>query len=475
MFKGVSLKLLLGMTALTFTVVPGVIASEPEDTVAGEVIVQIVSGSNRSEIAREVDAEITDSIPDQNIYLLRIPAQTPIADAVSKLEKKRGVLIVQPNTYIGLPEINQISQSFPDQTRPIYLQGIEPALYYTQPGSYDIGLDSAQLISTGSNVVVAVIDNGIDADHPAFVGAIAPGGHDFVDDDSDPSEAGGPMSGHGTFVAGLIRLTAPDCSILPFRAFDSTGLGTAFSITEAIYASMTAGAKVINMSFSMYTMSPMIKAAVREARQAGIVMVASTGNDHVSDSTYPAAWPEVIAVSAIDESEQSAWFSNYGDYIDICAPGVNLYSALTGEYQWGTWSGTSFSAALVSGACALDLSYRPSLTPQQVSENLIRSARTQLDWGTVTATDAIYYGSGCLDAFQALITLACGDVDNNGSIDVADLVSLTEYVTSQGPPPVVSLRVGDVNCDGSVDMADVEMMRGFIAHGKGLPKPCYSR
>ncbi|HKK21973.1 MAG TPA: S8 family serine peptidase, partial [candidate division Zixibacteria bacterium] len=281
--------------------------------------------------------------------------------------------------------------------------------------------------------------------------------------------------GHGTFVSGLISLTAPGCKILPLRAFDTLGLGTTFGITRAIYAAIDEGAEVINMSFSMYSASTALRTAVKDARHAGIVMIASAGNDHTNDSTYPAAFPEVIAVSSIDESEQAAWFSNYGEYVDLCAPGVNLYSALAGDYEWGTWSGTSFSAALVSGACALELGYRTSLTPQQAGEDLIRSARTELAWGIVTPSDAIYYGSGCLDVYEALLGLACGDIDNSGWVDMSDLVGLAEYILDGGPPPVVSLRVADLNCDGVVNAVDLEVMKGLIARGKGLPKPCYLR
>ncbi len=450
-------------------------AAVPEDTLVGEIIVKVAPGSNRSDIAKEVDGQITDSVTNKNIYLVRISDEMSLSEAMTELGAKQGVMSAEPNRYIGLPEINQISQSFPDQSRPPYLAGVEPTSFYSQPSAYNIGLDSAQLISLGKGVVVAVIDNGIYATHPLLASSLVPGGYDFVANDSDPSEEPGPMYGHGTFVAGLIRLTAPGCKILPFRAFDTTGLGTTFGITRAIYAAVDQGANVINMSFSMYSSSQMLRTAVREARRAGVVMVASVGNDHASDSTYPAAFPEVLAVSSIDESEQAAWFSNYGEYVDICAPGVNLYSALAGDYQWGTWSGTSFSAALVSGACALELGYRRNLTPQQAGEDLVRSARIDLAWGTVTQADAIYYGSGCLDIFAALVGLACGDIDNSGAIDIADLVSLTNYINNGGPPPVVSLRVGDINCDGEVNAADLEAMKGLVTRGKGLPRPCYLR
>ncbi|HKK20856.1 MAG TPA: hypothetical protein VJ983_05230, partial [candidate division Zixibacteria bacterium] len=113
-------------------------AAEPEDTLLGQVIVKMTPGTSKSDVARAVDGQVTDSLVSRNLYLLEIPSEMSVSDAVSKLEKRQGVMSAEPNRYIGLPEINQISQSFPDQSRPVYLQGVEPSSFYAQPSAYDI-------------------------------------------------------------------------------------------------------------------------------------------------------------------------------------------------------------------------------------------------------------------------------------------------------------------------------------------------
>ena len=408
-----------------------------------------------------------DTIIDINTFLIGFPDSLPVDTVIQILLPRLGVLTVQPNFMLGVPEVNQISQSFPDESRPGFLRSENPPSYYEQPGTYSIGLDSAHLIATGQDVVVAVIDNGLELTHPLFVGALQDTGYDFVDHDFDPTEEPGDMYGHGTFVSGLVLLSAPDCKLIPYRAFNENGRGNSFDVSKAIYQAIEEGVEIINMSFGFYQADLIVVTAVSYAYEQGIVMIASVGNDSTSQELFPAAYTEVMAVSAIDTLELIAGFSNYGDYVDVCSPGVNVYSSLPGEYEWGTWSGTSFSTPLVSGICALVLQQGPTLTADEVYETIRVSARTELDWGTITPPDP-YYGYGCVHAWRALTAWICGDVNNSRKVNITDLTYLTEYLFMGGPPPP-TMEAANVNGNDGVNVADLNYLVSYLFRsGSGL-------
>lgn len=162
-----------------------------------------------------------------------------------------------------------------------------------------------------------------------------------------------PLFGHGTMVAGLVRLVAPGASILPLRAFDAYGVGESTDIVRAIYYAVDHDADVINLSFSMNRQSSAIKEALRYAREHGVVVVAAAGNRSSNALTFPASDNRVIGVAASENDDALADFSNYGpNNADLVAPGVALISAYPGGYYAAGW-GTSFSTPLVAGAAAL--------------------------------------------------------------------------------------------------------------------------
>jgi thermitase len=205
---------------------------------------------------------------------------------------------------------------------------------------------------------VAVIDTGIDTGHPAFSGDLAQG-HDFLDNDDDPSEEGrGRIFGHGTMVAGVIALLAPEVTIMPLRAFDSDGTGKASKVGQAIRYAARNGADVITMSFGTTKKTAPIEKAIAFASRRGVTLIASAGNNDTSFPVqYPASDRNVLAIAATDNADIKAEFSNYGDHIAVCAPGVSIYSAYPGNrFAWG--DGTSYAAAFVSGEAALVLSSR---------------------------------------------------------------------------------------------------------------------
>ncbi len=447
-------------------------ALPPSEPIPGEAILRFAPDAEPDSVIAGTGAVFEDSISGPRTFLVSFSATIPVDTMVNRLQARQGVLKAQPNFRHQLPEIQQMSQSFPDQNAPAYLEDVSPSPYYDQQALNTIIADSAALFSTGESVVVAVIDNGIDVLHPLFAGSIDPSGYDFVDDDYNPDEVPGQVYGHGTFVSGLIRLIAPDAHLMPIRTFDTAGVATTFDICEAIYWAIDYQADIINMSFGLYKDYPIIDAVMDDAFQAGVLMVAASGNDGLALSAYPAGHDGVLSVAALDSLELLADFSNYGDNLDVCAPGVNLYSALAGEYDWGRWSGTSFAAPLVTATCALILSRDAEATASELHCHIRNSARTDFAWGSITAPDSLY-GFGCLDAHHAVMSYAFGDMDTSGKLNLADITALISFVYLKGAPAAIDESLGDFDCDGKINLADITGIISYVYLGGTDRWPCY--
>ena len=262
----------------------------------------------------------------------------------------------------------------------------------------------------GEGVIVALLDTGVDTAHPDLAANII-GGWNFVDDNDNITD----LDGHGTMVCGVVAAVAnngigvagvaPNVTIMPLKVLSESG-GTLFDLSSAITYAANHGANVIGMSLGGNSSRiPMaLESAINSAYQKGCVLVAAAGNDGSNELFYPAAYDNVIAVSAIDENNTKASFSNYGDYIDFCAPGVNILTTWTnGTYAYG--SGTSFSAPFVTGVVALMLSKYPSLAPENVTATLRAEA---VDLGDAGWDQ--FYGWGLVDAYAAVTQPAIPEV-----------------------------------------------------------------
>lgn len=247
----------------------------------------------------------------------------------------------------------------------------------TQPAARQLDLAAAQGMTEGAGVRVAVLDTGVDASHPYLAGRVT-GGWDYVDDDADPSEGqGGEVYGHGTFVAGLVHLVAPRATIIPMRVLDQTGKGDGYQIAEAVRDAVALGARVINLSFGTTNQveSKVLADMIKYARSKGVITVAAAGNDADEVRHWPAAQPEVIGVSALDDSnERLADYSSRGDWVDVAALGTHLISLKPGG-GFDVWSGTSMAAPVVSGQLALVIAVAPRQYASQVEDEVAATAR----------------------------------------------------------------------------------------------------
>jgi subtilisin family serine protease len=288
----------------------------------------------------------------------------------------------------------------------------------TQWGLRQVGLPLAWERTRGTNVVVAVLDTGVDAAHPDLQGAVLPG-FNLVDPSAPPSDD----NGHGTAVAGIIAARTDNhigvagicwtCSILPVKVLGADGTGDTATVAAGIIRAADAGARVISMSFGGPAPDPTLSSAVAYAEAKGAILVAAAGNSGSSVPFYPAADPGVISVAATDESNHLYDWSDYGPWVQVAAPGCDSATGSSGGYV--DFCGTSAAAPVVSGIAALALSVVPDASRNQVVA-AVEGTATSIGDGT---------SSGLVDASNAL-----------GALGVA-VPAPVQVLTANG-----SLRVG---------------------------------
>ena len=284
-----------------------------------------------------------------------------------------------------------------------------PAGIDAQPALRKIGLPVNVPRQSLQPVIVAVIDSGLDWAHPHLAPENiwrnpAPGVEPAFPDDQIGWNFVGKNNlpwddfGHGTFVAGLIVAVNPAARIMSLKVLDEFGGTWASSVAQAIEYAANRGARVINASLGGEGLSPMVQAAIDHARSRGAVVIVAAGNGGINAATWgPVSQRGVLAVAATDPADRRAAFGNWGQSVDLAAPGVDIVSLrarwsdfllvssggkdytaganITGADRWlFRASGTSFAAPLVAGAASLLVSRDPNLTPRQVERMLLESA-----------------------------------------------------------------------------------------------------
>ena len=415
---------LLGLFVLAFGLSAPVLARGAFDAdLPGEVLLKLRSTDGLAPLLSRYPLTLVSRFGARPIYRLKIVGTADLKTMVGQLALEPEVMIAETNPEAQSPEARK---NIP------WAVG-DPTAYVAQWAPQALRLPQAHARTTGAGVRVAVLDTGIDANHPLFAGRLLPG-FDFVDFDSDPSETGSVVNagyGHGTHVAGLVTMVAPGARIMPLRVLDAEGVGNAWVLAEAmLYAvdpdgnpETNDGAHIINLSLGslartrvMASISNIVScgAAIagdavadrsdpgyaddetRCARRPGAMVVAAAGNDaSVSVKEYPAAESQygLASVAASSALQRLAVFSNSGPWIDLAAPGEGITSAFPGG-GWATWSGTSMAAPLVAGVGALVRSGVRSIAPRDIVRRLTRTASvlcgtslTQVDaWAALTDT-----------------------------------------------------------------------------------------
>jgi subtilisin family serine protease len=361
-------------------------------TVTNEIVAEIdgsLSNAQADELARRHGLVRLDSqnfpLIGGTIGLFRVTERRPLETARRELATEASVRSAQPNFRYILQDS---------------LQAQKAALTEGDPAQYalpKLRLPEAHTLAHGANVTVAVIDSGIDVKHPELAGSIA-----------SSFDALGSKEGphiHGTGIAGAIvahaRLmgSAPAAKILVIRAFGVAQNGaesSSFIILKSLDYAVSHGVQIINMSFAG-PKDALIERGIAAVAAKGIVMVAAAGNAGAkSPPLYPAANENVIAVSATDDHDRLFAASNRGGYVAVAAPGVDIFLPAPDE-KYQMTSGTSFSAAYVSGIAALLLERNPALKPDEVRATLMKTAH---DLGAPGRDDL--FGAGEADAYAAV-------------------------------------------------------------------------
>jgi subtilisin family serine protease len=355
---------------------------------------------------------------------------------VNLVDSLLGIQSIEPDALLPIPAVplNSIPSGLNDTTLVNYYGTLVTHGYAAQPAAQIIRLADAQNgFAVSGKGIVAVIDTGVDPNHPVLYPVLLqgydftrnqPGASEWLDvastglniqdtqDDQpvkvqqssaailDQSSAaildGSPYVafGHGTMTSGLVHLVAPNAKILPLKAFSSNGTGNLSNIIAALYYAVAHKANVVNMSFDLSYSSPALSQAISYANKSGLVLVAAAGNESTSARVYPASISgSVVGIASTTDWDSRSSFSNYGSAdVWIAAPGENVISTYPGG-TYGSESGTSFSSPLVAGTVALMLSQQT--VNQSKAANALQHA--------VQLTPDLNHGR--LDVYQALSAL----------------------------------------------------------------------
>jgi len=372
---------------------------------------------------------------------------------VNLVDSLLGIQSIEPDSLLPIPAVplNNIPSGLNDRTLVNYHGTLVTHGYAAQPATQIIRLSDAQNgFDVSGTGIVAVIDTGVDPNHPVLSPVLLQG-YDFTRNQSGASEwldvsstglgtadntcsgpvqvqqssaaildqsCNGPVKvqqssaaildqssaaildgspyvafGHGTMTSGLVHLVAPGAKILPLKAFSSNGTGNLSNIIAALYYAVKNKANVVNMSFDLSYSSPALSQAVSYANKAGVVLVAAAGNEGTSARVYPAAMAgSVVGIASTSDWDARSSFSNYGSAdVWIAAPGENVISTYPGG-TYGSESGTSFSSPLVAGTVALMLSAKQQPMNQSQAANALQHA--------IPLTPDLNHGR--LDVYQAV-------------------------------------------------------------------------
>ena len=382
------------------------IGSVSADYVPGEILIKFKPSHTISAMeASTYEKSVAVVSSNVNELSRRCNVSVPL---VKRWEKSIGLTVLKFSSETDIIPILEKYRSDPsvEYAEPNYIRHASvttnDTYYNLQWGIVKIKADEAWDIDKGdTSIIVAVLDTGVDSNHPDLQAKLY-SGYDFVNNDPDSDDD----NGHGTHVAGIIGAitnntegvagTSWYCRIMPVKVLDSAGSGNDGDIASGLLYASVNGVKIINMSFGAVGTSSTLNNALSTAYDRGCVLIAAAGNDGVSVEFYPAAYEKCIAVSATDSNDLKASFSNYGSWIDVAAPGVNILSTLPGN-NYGYESGTSMAVPFVSGVAALVFARYPNSSNSEVE---LRLKLGTDDIGPIGKD--IYFGYGRINALKAI-------------------------------------------------------------------------
>jgi thermitase len=360
------------LTALTLLLAAGAAgAAEPKkEFVAGEVLVKFKPGQDGpgAKAIREIGGKALEKLSRIDVSRIKLPGGTTVEQALAKLSKLPFVEYAEPNLIV----------------RPTAWAPADPR-WNEQWGMRTTRVPAGWGLSTGSgNVVIAIVDTGVDLAHPDLVQRLV-AGYDFVDNDDRPEDVGG----HGTHCAGIAAASAnnnlgiagvcPNCSVMPLRVMKPEG-GSSSDVAKGIVWAADNGARVISLSLGGYFASSAQEDAIRYASSKGALVVAAAGNQGIDSPHYPAYHEDCLAVGSTDQGDNRSDFSNHGSWVDVAAPGTLIMSSVPGG-KWEYKSGTSMATPFVAGLAGLLFS-RSGATATSVRRAVEQGAVPVGNWVT---------------------------------------------------------------------------------------------
>jgi type VII secretion-associated serine protease mycosin len=409
---------------------PPTVASTGE-VVPGEVVVMFHDPDAAPRVAKARGLAVVAAlgVPAKGMPSVLSTAGRPVDQVLGELRADPNVAYAEPSYRVHV--VNE---------------GVVAAVGVNDPmtaGQYSLDqmrVRDAWALSKGGSGVVAVLDTGVQANHPDLSGRVL-AGYDFANDDSNAADD----NGHGTWVAGIIAAKPNDGygiagiswsdRILPVKIMTREGTGSTSDLIAGIRWAADHGATVINMSVGGFPYSQGVQDAITYAWNKGIVLVGAAGNNNRDEKFYPASMANVVSVSATQVNDEFSHWSSYGDAVDVSAPGssvqtTNCTVCTYAEHNtWGSHtyiSGTSFATPNVAGVVALIRARNPSWTPQQVVNRLFSTVddRGFAGWDK-------RYGRGRVNAYRALgasvaqVGRAAGDaLEGNNSLASARVIAL---------------------------------------------------
>ncbi len=401
-------------------------AQVPADIVPGEILVGFRPGTpaqSVNAVHQQHGGQVKLVIARLGVHVVRVPPGQELA-AIASYRR-------DPN--IRFAEVNAIYRAIGAPNDPKLFDQWQYFNTGQDAGTADADIDAVQAwsITDGSpDVAIAVLDTGIDQSHEDLKGKIV------QNVNLTSASSWDDMHGHGTHVAGTaaavtnnalgVAGTCPRCVLFNVKVADDSGSATADAIARGIIWAMEQGARVVNLSLGGTQPSNTIEAAIEEAWNQGVVVVAAAGNAGVSQPFYPAAYERVIAVAATDRTDTKASFSNYGEWVDVAAPGVEILSTAPDHVnqiwlfpaKYGTLSGTSMAAPHVAGVAGLVWS--SGVCAQAVSQAACVRERVERTADPIPGTGQ-YWTAGRINACRA-VGGSCG------------------YRTSNEPPVVLTVN-----------------------------------
>lgn len=402
--------LLLGVLILLVSVV-GVLskkqasAKRENEFAQGEILVKLkegVSPDEAGEVHRQLGGRVKETIPGIDVQVVAV--KDNVDRAISAYARERLVEYAEPNYIahaLGLPDDTYFDRQW----------GMDNTGQTGGTVDADIDAPEAWDLTTGnSEVKIAILDTGIDQTHEDLASKIG------LQENFTDSSTVDDLYGHGTHVGGIAAAVTNNTtgvagvgyqtSLMNAKVLGDDASGYYSWITSGIIWATENGAKVINMSLGGNRKSSALEDAVNYAWSNGVVIVAAAGNSGNPSRTYPAYYQNCIAVAATDDNDQKASFSSYGSWVDVAAPGVDIYSTFPDHpytvgrnlnYDYG--SGTSMSTPHVAGIAGLVWATEPGLSNQAVRDkieqgaDLISGTGDYWIWGRVNACNAV--GGNC--------------------------------------------------------------------------------